>query len=282
MKKGKTIVLWILAVFFILSALVYFPSFSSLFAILTTALVIPIPKWQNILAKFIRGKLKTIVIVILIVLTIFTAPTEDTTIPTDPDDTIITESTTIPTTSEVSNQSTTEATTESSASSTEATTIPTTENTATSTEATTKPTTDTTTTSTEAIIETSTPSPTESSHTHSFTSATCTAPKTCSCGATEGGALGHSWKDATCIEPKTCTLCGTTSGLTAGHNFSSGSCTNCGKSDPNFVYASMVWIPTNGGTKYHTHAGCSNMNNPVQVTQSEAESRGFTACKRCH
>ncbi len=28
-------------------------------------------------------------------------------------------------------------------------------------------------------------------HTHTFSDATCTAPKTCECGATEGEALGH-------------------------------------------------------------------------------------------
>ena len=139
----------------------------------------------------------------------------------------------------------------------------------------TKPTTEPTTESTVAPT-------TEPPHTHSFRSATCTAPKTCSCGATEGKAAGHNWKDATCSEPKTCTVCGTTSGLTAGHNFSNGKCTICGKADPDYNHETMVWIPTNGGTKYHTHAGCSNMKNPEQVTQSEAESQGFTPCKRCH
>jgi len=123
---------------------------------------------------------------------------------------------------------------------------------------------------------------TEPPHTHSFSSATCIAPRTCSCGATEGEANGHNWKDATCSKPKTCTVCGTTSGLTAGHNFSNGACTMCGKADPDYNHETMVWIPTNGGTKYHTHAGCSNMEDPEQVTQSEAESRGFTPCKRCY
>ena len=123
---------------------------------------------------------------------------------------------------------------------------------------------------------------TEPPHLHNFSAATCTAPKTCSCGATEGEANGHNWKDATCSDPKTCTVCGTTSGLTAGHNFSNGKCTTCGKADPDYNHETMVWIPTNGGTKYHTHAGCSNMEDPEQVTQSEAESRGFTPCKRCH
>ena len=44
--------------------------------------------------------------------------------------------------------------------------------------------------------------------------------------------------------------------------------------------SNMVWIP-NSGSKYHSHSGCSNMKNPTQVTKSEAENRGFEACKKC-
>ena len=143
-------------------------------------------------------------------------------------------------------------------------------------------TTPTTESSTPPTIEPTTAPTTEPPHTHNFNAATCTTPKTCSCGTTQGEANGHNWKDATCSDPKTCTVCGTTSGLTAGHNFSNGKCTTCGKADPDYNHETMVWIPTNGGTKYHTHAGCSNMEDPEQVTQSEAESRGFTPCKRCH
>lgn len=43
-----------------------------------------------------------------------------------------------------------------------------------------------------------------------------------------------------------------------------------------------VWIPTNGGSKYHSNPGCSKMKNPQEVTISQAKSRGFTACKRCY
>ena len=43
-----------------------------------------------------------------------------------------------------------------------------------------------------------------------------------------------------------------------------------------------VWIPTNGGTKYHTNAKCCNMKNPIQVTLETALTNGFTPCKRCH
>lgn len=43
----------------------------------------------------------------------------------------------------------------------------------------------------------------------------------------------------------------------------------------------FVWIPTNGGTKYHSYKGCSNMDNPIQVTESEAIERGFSRCGKC-
>lgn len=42
----------------------------------------------------------------------------------------------------------------------------------------------------------------------------------------------------------------------------------------------MVWIPKSG-KKYHSHAGCSNMSNPTQVTKDEAENRGYEPCKKC-
>ena len=44
----------------------------------------------------------------------------------------------------------------------------------------------------------------------------------------------------------------------------------------------LVWIPTNGGTKYYTNAKCCNMKNPIQVTLETALANGFTPCKRCH
>lgn len=55
---------------------------------------------------------------------------------------------------------------------------------------------------------TNTQNPTTPSHTHSFSAATCTEPKKCSCGAVEGTALGHNYKD--------------------------GICTRCNAKDPNF------------------------------------------------
>ena len=44
----------------------------------------------------------------------------------------------------------------------------------------------------------------------------------------------------------------------------------------------LVWIPVNGGKKYHSHADCSNMIAPIQDTVESALAQGFTACKRCH
>ena len=37
-----------------------------------------------------------------------------------------------------------------------------------------------------------------------------------------------------------------------------------------------VWIPSSG-FKYHSNAGCSNMDNPQKVTLDEAKAMGYTA-----
>ena len=44
----------------------------------------------------------------------------------------------------------------------------------------------------------------------------------------------------------------------------------------------LVWVPTNGGTKYHTKSTCSNMKDPMQVSEETAIENGYTPCKRCH
>ncbi len=113
------------------------------------------------------------------------------------------------------------------------------------------------------------PEPTEKPHTHSWSNATCTSPKTCECGETSGNALGHNFVD----NKKTCTRCNvsnpnyvaphthsytsqvtsptcTSDGYTThtcscgdsyidnyttgSHNYSNGTCTTCGASDPNY------------------------------------------------
>lgn len=42
----------------------------------------------------------------------------------------------------------------------------------------------------------------------------------------------------------------------------------------------MVWI-SNSGSRYHRRSTCSGMDDPWQVTISEAQSMGLTACGRC-
>ena len=49
-----------------------------------------------------------------------------------------------------------------------------------------------------------------------------------------------------------------------------------------YEYSSgSVWIPTNGGEKYHTDPDCSGMINPQYVSLNEAVELGFTPCKKC-
>ena len=225
MKKGKIVGLWILSIFFILSAIVYFPSFSSLISVLIVALVIPISKWQAILNKYIKGKLKLIIVIILALVTMFTAPNTEANAPDD---------TTATTTTEASTDSTVESTSETTAAST--------------TEPTTAPT-------------------TEPPHTHSFSSATCTAPKTCSCGATEGEANGHNWKDATYTSPKTCTVCGTTEGTPLDVP---------GKEN----YHGHVYTGGDKSTKYHYEADCAGKYSH-EITWDEVEKRNLGPCKTC-
>ena len=175
-------------------------------------------------------------------------------------------------------------------------TIPTTEApTVPSTDVVTEPTTEPTVAETEPV------------HIHDFSPATCTSPKICiTCGEKEGKAIDHSWQEATCKDPKRCTVCGKTSGKTGKHAWQAATCTEpkscsvCGKTSGSPIGhdysdgicktcsavvpedAIMVWIPTKSGKKYHSKADCSNMSNPKQITQEEAEDQGFEPCKKCH
>ena len=253
MKKGKIVGLWILSIFFILSAMVYFPSFSSLISVLIVALVIPISKWQAILNKYIKGKLTLIIVIILALVTIFTAPNTEANAPDDATATI---------TTETSNDSTVESTFETTtASTTESTTTPTAES---ATEPTIPPTTEPTTAPT---TKPTTAPTTEPPHTHSFSSATCTAPKTCSCGATEGEANGHNWKDATYTSPKTCTVCGATEGTPLDVP---------GKEN----YHGHVYTGGDKSTKYHYEADCAGKYSH-EITWEEVDHRGLEPCGTC-
>ena len=265
----KTIFLWIAVSFMSLLTLGAFASGAVLAGSALLALVVlflPISIWQSTLTKFIKKKGKVILSVALSVLFVFGIGISDTE-PSVTDDPIPTISSTT-TISKATVTTTIAKTTTPSTTTTTATTATTT----TTTAATTVKTTTTTVTTTVATTV----------HTHSFTDADCTTPKTCICGATEGRELGHSWEDATCLSPKKCSRCGAESGDVAGHSYSDGTCWVCGESDPDYSSGYLVWIPTNGGKKYHSHSGCSQMEDPRQVTEDEAIALGFTPCKRCN
>lgn len=44
----------------------------------------------------------------------------------------------------------------------------------------------------------------------------------------------------------------------------------------------LVWVPVNGGTKYHNKPSCSKMEDPMQVSVETAKANGYTACKKCY
>ncbi len=44
----------------------------------------------------------------------------------------------------------------------------------------------------------------------------------------------------------------------------------------------QCWVPRNGGTKYHTKADCSGMEDPIHTTEDTAAACGFGPCQRCH
>ncbi len=118
---------------------------------------------------------------------------------------------------------------------------------------------------------------------HIFKDATCIVPKRCMlCGIEEGIKGEHDWCAATCVTPETCTVCKTINGNANGHKFVNGVCLVCTEKDDNYFSEIMVWIPTRGGTKYHSHSSCSKMKNPEKVTKTVAENRGFTPCKKCY
>ena len=131
-------------------------------------------------------------------------------------------------------------------------------------ETTTTPTTESSTTPT---IEPTTAPTTEPPHTHSFSAATCTAPKTCSCGATQGTANGHNWQNATYTSPKTCTICGITEGKPLDV--------------PNKEnYHGHVYTGGDKSTKYHYEAQCAGKNSH-EITWEEVERRNLGPCGTC-
>lgn len=45
-------------------------------------------------------------------------------------------------------------------------------------------------------------------------------------------------------------------------------------------YELTVYVSSNG-SKYHSYASCSNMKNPISMTESQAINKGYSACSKC-
>ena len=92
----------------------------------------------------------------------------------------------------------------------------------------------------------------------------------------------HNFLLATCTSPKKCLSCSATEGTAKGHSYDNGYCTSCYILDPSYEREEMVWVPTKGGTKYHSKSICSNMDDPRYISKTQAISKGFTPCKKCY
>lgn len=85
----------------------------------------------------------------------------------------------------------------------------------------------------------------------------------------------HSYSDATCIKPAQCS-CGKTNGNALGHNYSNGVCLRCGTKDPNYTKTYSIgekWV-VNGQWEFtvnsvKTHSTCNSSWNNLYGYTSE-------------
>jgi len=155
----------------------------------------------------------------------------------------------------------------------------------------------TTETPTEPSKEPTTPpaetEPTTPSHSHSYANATCTTPKTCACGATEGSAKGHNWSAATCSKPKTCSVCGATDGAAKQHSWLDATyaapktCSNCGATEGRSLekpgeenYHGHVYTGGQYSKKFHYEEDCAGSNSH-EITWEEVDDRDLDPCGTC-
>ncbi len=92
---------------------------------------------------------------------------------------------------------------------------------------------------------------------HAFTKATCTSPKICSrCGTTEGSELGHDFLEATCAEAQKCSRCEEQTGEALGHTYVDGKCSRCGSVDPDSIPVSLneVHVIDSGEYEYSSNS----------------------------
>ena len=204
---------WFFVVILALFVFAGFPSISALLALAVIVLILPVPKWQIMIEKRIKGKTKSIAAVCMAVLAFFSfpaAPESDTTGEQQASAAIITEAT-----EPVHSHSFVEATCLEpqiclDCGETNGTPLGHTWEDATC-----------------LVLKTcSVCQETEGELAdHSWEDASCLALKTCSvCQVTEGEFAEHSWEDATCLTPKTCAICNATEGALADHNWIAATC----------------------------------------------------------
>ena len=205
-KHWRWFLVGILALFLITSI----PSFSGFLAFLGIALVIPIPKWQSLVEKYVKGKLKNIGAGILAILALFTYPTAPSSSADAPDSSIVVESTEPVHIHNFIDATCLKPKTCSNCGETEGDALGHTWIDATCLEP----------------EKCSVCGITEGSlGTHVWQDATCLAPKTCAtCAVTEGELAEHCWQDATCITPQTCSVCNITEGEVIEHSWVEATC----------------------------------------------------------
>lgn len=231
--------------------LALYPSFSSLCAFAIVAIMIPLPLWNGLMKKCFGGA-RGAAVLLLIILSIAYAPEFPVSsagsqgagnpysgtvyIPAASQDTA-----SAPTEETVPAAQTTEPT--------QAATVP-----------------EQTEPATTVPGETE-PEETEPTHVHVFAAATCTAPKTCACGATEGEPLAHDWKEATYSAAKTCRACGLTEGEP--------------QEIPGKVnYHGHVYTGGDHSEKYHYEENCPGKNSH-EITWEDVDRMGLGPCGTC-
>lgn len=263
----KKALLWILSILFLLIGLVYIPSISSFFAFAVVALVLPIQKWQTILGKAVKSKLKIILAIVFVIMTFSCVPVT----PETENDNVIPNTEPVRSTiiSETPNKEMsvpTDAPTKTPTSSPILTTTPTLEPTA-------KPTAEPT--ATPTVTPSPTPIPVLKEHS-SGQAVIELQERLIELGYLDeaaDGEFGSGTKNAVIEFQKNSHI--------AADGVAGKDTLTVLYSD-NAVRQRWVWIPTNGGTKFHSKSGCSSMKNPKRITYREAIELGYDSCGRCH
>ena len=76
-RSFKNISLWVLTVFFAISALIYFPHIASFCMLLVALLLAPIRPLQDFIKRFINGKIKVLLAIILFILCLVLVPANE-------------------------------------------------------------------------------------------------------------------------------------------------------------------------------------------------------------